>query len=50
MERRYGSFEASLRISDTADEKRIEARFENGRLESDSPKHPEAAGEQRKIG
>ena len=49
MERRYGSFQRSLRIPDTADEERIEARFDKGVLKVILPKRAEAASEQRKI-
>jgi HSP20 family protein len=49
MERRYGSFSRSLRVPDTVDEAKVEARFENGVLKITLPKRPEAASEQRKI-
>jgi HSP20 family protein len=49
MERRYGSFQRSLRIPDTVDEEKIEARFDKGILKVTLPKRPEAASEQRKI-
>jgi hypothetical protein len=49
MERRYGSFQRSLRLPDTVDESKIDARFDNGVLKVTIPKRPEAAGEQRKI-
>ena len=49
MERRYGSFQRSLRVPDTVDEGKVEARFENGVLKVALPKRPEAAREQRKI-
>jgi HSP20 family protein len=49
MERRYGSFQRSLRIPDTVDEERVEARFTNGVLRLTLPKRPEIAREQRKI-
>ena len=49
MERRYGSFSRSLRVPDTVDEAKVEARFENGVLKVTLPKRPEAASEQRKI-
>jgi HSP20 family protein len=49
MERRYGSFQRSLRLPDTVDENNIDARFDNGVLKVTLPKRPELAGEQRKI-
>ena len=49
MERRYGSFQRSLRIPDTVDEEKVEARFANGVLKITLPKRPETASEQRKI-
>ena len=49
MERRYGSFQRSLRIPDTVDEKKIEARFDKGVLKVTLPKRAEAASEQCKI-
>ena len=44
MERR-----SSLRLPDTVDEDKVEARFENGVLRITLPKRPEAGGAQRKI-
>jgi len=49
MGRRYGSFQRSLRLPDTVDEDKVEARFENGVLRITLPKRPEAGGAQRKI-
>jgi hypothetical protein len=49
MERRYGSFQRSLRLPDTVDENKVEARFENGVLRVTLPKRPEAAREHRRI-
>jgi HSP20 family protein len=49
MERRYGSFQRSLRLPDTIDDSKIDARFDNGVLKVTLPKRPELAGEQRKI-
>jgi HSP20 family protein len=37
MERRYGSFQRSLRVPDTVDEGKVEARFENGVLKVTLP-------------
>lgn len=49
MERRYGSFQRSLRVPDTVDEGKVEARFDNGVLKVTLPKRPEAEGAQHKI-
>jgi HSP20 family protein len=49
MERSYGSFQRSLRLPDTVDEDKVEARFENGILRVTLPKRSEAGGAQRKI-
>ena len=49
MERRYGSFQRSLRLPDMVDEGKVEARFDNGVLKVTLPKRPEIAGAQRKI-
>lgn len=49
MERRYGSFQRSLRVPDTVDEGKVEARFDKGVLKVTLPKRPEAGGAQRKI-
>jgi HSP20 family protein len=49
MERRYGSFQRSLRLPDTVDEDRVEASFDNGVLKVSLPKRPEAIGKQRSI-
>jgi HSP20 family protein len=49
MERRYGSFQRSLRLPDTIDEDKVEASFNNGVLKVSLPKRPEAIGEQRTI-
>src|SRR5262245_29484176 len=49
MERRYGSFQRSLRLPDTVDEDKVEASFDNGVLKVRIPKRPEAVGKQRKI-
>ena len=49
MERRYGSFQRSLRLPDIIDDTKIDARFDNGVLRVMLPKRPELAGEQRKI-
>lgn len=49
MERRYGSFQRSLRLPDTVDEDKVEASFDNGVLKIKVPKRPEAIGKQRTI-
>jgi HSP20 family protein len=49
MERSYGSFQRSLRLPDTVDEDKVEARFENGVLKVSLPKRAEALGAQRRI-
>ena len=49
MERRYGSFQRSLRLPDTVDEDKVEAGFGNGVLKVIVPKRPEAIGKQRTI-
>jgi HSP20 family protein len=49
MERRYGGFQRSLRIPDTVNEDKIEARFDKGVLKVVLPKRPEVAAEHRKI-
>jgi len=49
MERRYGSFQRALRLPDTIDDNKIDARFDNGVLKVTLPKRPELTREQRKI-
>jgi HSP20 family protein len=49
MERRYGSFQRSMRLPDTVDEDKVEANFNNGVLKVSLPKRPEAIGKQRTI-
>jgi HSP20 family protein len=49
MERRYGSFQRSVRLRDTVDEDKVEASFNNGVLKVSLPKRPEAVGKQRMI-
>jgi HSP20 family protein len=48
-ERSFGSFERSLRLPDTLDESKIDARFEKGVLKVTAPKRPEALKAERKI-
>jgi HSP20 family protein len=43
MERRYGSFQRSLRLPDTVDEDRVEASFENGVLSQASRSNRQTA-------
>jgi len=49
MERRYGSFQRAMRIPDTVDEDKIDARFDKGVLTVTLPKRPEAAPKERLI-
>jgi len=48
-ERSFGSFERALRLPDTLDESKIEARFDKGVLKISAPKRPEAQQAERKI-
>jgi HSP20 family protein len=48
-ERSFGSFERVLRLPDTIDEGKIEARFENGVLHVVASKRPEAVKAEKKI-
>ena len=48
-ERRYGSFQRSVRLPETVDEDKVEASFSNGVLKVSLPKRPEAIGKQRTI-
>ena len=48
-ERRYGSFQRSVRLPDTVDEDKVEASFNNGVLKVSLPRRPEAVGKQRTI-
>ena len=49
MERRYGSFQRSVRLPDTVDEDQVEATFNNGVLKVSLPKRLEAVGKQGTI-
>lgn len=49
MERRYGSFQRSLRVPETIDSDRIEAKFDKGVLSVHLPKRPELVREPKKI-
>jgi len=48
-ERTYGSFERSLRLPDTIDENKVEAKFDKGVLKVTAAKKPEAVKAERKI-
>jgi len=48
-ERSYGSFERSLRLPETVDEDKVEARFEKGVLKLSIAKKPEAVKTAKKI-
>ena len=49
MERSYGSFQRSIRLPDTIDEDKAEARFDKGVLTITLPKRPEMVSAQKKI-
>ncbi len=49
MERSYGSFQRSIRLPDTIDEDKAEARFDKGVLTVTLPKRPETVSAQKKI-
>lgn len=48
-ERTYGVFERTLRLPETVDYAKVEARFDNGVLKVTAPKRPEAIEVDRKI-
>lgn len=48
-ERSYGSFERSLRLPDTIDESKVEARFDQGVLKVVAQKRPDAMKAEKKI-
>ena len=48
-ERSYGAFERSLRLPDTIDESKVEAKFDKGVLKVTAAKKPEAVKAERKI-
>lgn len=48
-ERSFGSFERSLRLPDTIDDGKLEARFDKGVLRIVAPKRPEAVKSERRI-
>lgn len=49
MERHYGSFQRTLRLPETVDEDKAEAKFEKGVLKITLPKRPEMVKTQKKI-
>jgi HSP20 family protein len=49
MERSYGSFQRSIRLPETVDEDKVEARFDKGVLTVTLPKRPEMVKAQKKI-
>ena len=48
-ERSYGAFERALRLPDSIDEGKLEARFDKGVLKIVAPKRPEALKAEKKI-
>jgi HSP20 family protein len=48
-ERNYGAFERSLRLPDTIDDTKVEAKFDKGVLKVTAAKKPEAVKAERKI-
>lgn len=48
-ERTFGSFRRSLRLPDSIDESKVEARFDKGVLKITATKRPEAVKSERKI-
>ena len=48
-ERSFGSFERSVRLPDTVDETKVEAKFDKGVLKVTATKKPEAAKAERRI-
>ena len=48
-ERSYGSFQRSIRLPETIDEDKVEARFDKGVLTVTIPKRPETVSAQKKI-
>jgi HSP20 family protein len=48
-ERSFGSFERSIRLPDTIDENKVEAKFDKGVLKITAAKKPEAVKAQRRI-
>jgi HSP20 family protein len=48
-ERSYGAFERAVRLPDTVDDTKVEAKFEKGVLKVTAAKRPEAVKAERKI-
>ncbi len=48
-ERSYGAFQRSLRLPDTVDDTKVEAKFDMGVLKVTAAKKPEAVKAERKI-
>jgi HSP20 family protein len=48
-ERSYGSFERAIRLPDTVDDAKVEAKFDKGVLKVTAAKKPEAVKAERKI-
>lgn len=48
-ERNFGSFERSIRLPDTIDDAKVEAKFDKGVLKVTAAKKPEAVKAERKI-
>jgi HSP20 family protein len=48
-ERSFGSFERAIRLPDTVDEAKVEAKFDKGVLKVTATKKPEAVKAERKI-
>jgi HSP20 family protein len=48
-ERSYGAFERSIRLPDTIDDTKVEAKFDKGVLKVTAAKKPEAVKAERKI-
>jgi HSP20 family protein len=48
-ERSFGSFERSIRLPDTIDDAKVEAKFDKGVLKVTAAKKPEAVKAERKI-
>lgn len=49
MERSYGSFQRTIRLPETIDEDKVDARFDKGVLTVTLPKRPEMVKAQKKI-
>lgn len=49
MERSFGGFERAIRLPDTVDDAKVEAKFDKGVLKVTATKRPEAVKQERKI-